>query len=278
MNTFYAVVVLYNIEITNSQTCLNIEKIKNHDINLIIVDNSTKKNNNKLLCEKKHWTYISMNGNAGLSKAYNRVLDSLINKSGVVIWFDDDSNLTQEYFDHLELAVEENPEFDIFVPIIQGQDGHFWSPNEYRFFKNKQLKTANQMIKNNRFNAINSCTAVRLNVYKKYRYDEKLFLDQVDHSFFEDQREKNRNFFKLNTIINHNFSTKNKMKSLDEVKKRYQIMIPDFLRFCSRKGNNAKYYLGFIKVIGWGIKESFRYRNPPLLLWYISEARKSNKN
>lgn len=81
-----------------------------------------------------------MNGNAGLSKAYNRALDYLKDEDGIVIWFDDDTNVTQEYFDALELNAKEFKDSDIFVPVIQGQDGKYWSPNEARFLRIDKLK------------------------------------------------------------------------------------------------------------------------------------------
>ena len=165
-----------------------------------------------------------------------------------MIWFDDDTNVTQEYFDTLEQNAKEFKDFDIFVPIIQGQDGKYWSPNEARFFKNKQIKTYEQYIPNEKINAINSCLAVRLDVYNSYRYDEALFLDQVDHNFFYDQRKLKRKVKILNVVIHHNFSTKSKMKNVDSLKTRYRIMIPDFLTYSSK---TKRYYLGLLKVAGW---------------------------
>ena len=73
-------------------------------------------------------------------------------------------------------------------------------------------------------------------------------------------------------VIQHNFSTREKKKSIEDVKKRYVIMIPDFLRFCSR---NKKYYLlGMIKVFGWGVRESIKYKNITFLVWCMRESMK----
>ncbi|MCC4502873.1 glycosyltransferase [Limosilactobacillus reuteri] len=267
----FAVVVLYNTSVSNSITCKNILKISNHHINTIIVDNSTQENNNRELCDEFDFTYISMHGNKGLSKAYNRVLNYLKGQDGIVIWFDDDTNISQEFFDHLCIAAVKHPEVDIFVPVIEGQDGKFWSPNKARFFKNKQLKRVSDEIKNEEFNAINSCTASRLVVFKNYRYDERLFLDQVDHSFCRDQRKLKRKFYKLPCIVHHNFSTRNKRVHLEELQKRYKIMIPDFLTYC----NVDIYYriLGYVKVIGWGIRGSIQCKNLVFLLWCINQTR-----
>ncbi|MBM9561370.1 glycosyltransferase [Limosilactobacillus fermentum] len=272
----YAVVVLYNTSITNSITCVNLSKISGHDITTIVIDNSTKDNNNKFLAVREGIEYISMHGNAGLPKAYNHVLDYLTGKEGIVIWFDDDTNVTQKFFDELVSKAELYPKVDIFTPIIEGQDGKFWSPNKARFFKNKQLTNVNDKIRDEEYNAINSCTASRLRVFKNYRYDERLFLDQVDHSFCRDQRELHRKFCKLNCIIHHNFSTKDIMPSLKDVQKRYSIMIPDFLTYCNTDSKHLR--LGYIKVIGWGVRESLKYKHIKFMSWFISQINVWKRN
>lgn len=265
----YAVIVLYNMKLTDSITYNNLMKIKNYTLHIIVVDNSTNVNSNKELCNNNQIIYISMHGNAGLSKAYNKVLDYLSGKEGIVIWFDDDTNVTQEYFDKLVASSKKYPEIDIFTPIIEGQDGKFWSPNKARFFKNKQLRSINEKISNSEYNAINSCTAARLRIFENYRYDERLFLDQVDHSFCRDQRKRKRKFLMLDCVIHHNFSTKNKLSSIKKLKKRYSLMIPDFLTYCDIDKFHLK--LGYIKVLGWGVREGIKYRNLQFLPWCINQ-------
>lgn len=273
---FFAIVVLYNTFVNDSITINNLKKIYSHSIDIIVVDNSTKDYNNEKETKANNWTYLSMNGNAGLSKAYNRALDYLKNEDGIVIWFDDDTNVTQEYFDELEQSVKEFKDYDIFVPVIQGQDGKYWSPNEARFFKNKQIKMCSQNIPNDKINAINSCMAVRLAVYNAYRYDERLFLDQVDHNFFYDQRKLKRKVKILNVVIHHNFSTKSRMKNIESLKTRYRIMIPDFLTYSSK--TRGKFYLGLIKVAGWGVREGIKYKNIGFFFWTLNEAGKWKGN
>lgn len=271
---YYAVVVIYNKKIEESLTCSLLKKIVGYDIQIIIVDNSTKTNENSSVCKKFGWIYLSEGKNLGLSKAYNLVLDYLKGKEGCVIWFDDDSHVTQKYFDELD-SVLKSTDADIIAPVIMAQNGKIYSPNEARFFKNKQLKRPDGHIKMCKFNAINSCTAVRLSVYSDYRYDERLFLDQVDHNFFRDQRRLKRSFYKMDTVIRHNFSLKNKMGSIDKLKARYRIMIPDFLIYCSK--NPWTLQLGKVKVLGWGIRESVKYKNWKFLVWCIKEANRALK-
>ena len=271
-NNIYAVIVLYNTSLTDSITCQNLLKIKNHKIHTIIVDNSVKKNNNDQLSNKLNFTYLSMHGNVGLSKAYNKVLDYLQGKDGLVIWFDDDTNVTQEYFDKLEEAVNQNSQVDVFVPIIMGQDKKFWSPNKARFFKNKQIKSINEKIDNSDFNAINSCTAVRLRDYKSYRYNEKLFLDHVDQNFFDEQRKLNRKFFVLKTVIHHNFSLKKKNISEKDLEKRYKLRISDFKTYCLIQ--NKSLFLCKTKILLWGLRETVNTRRMETINFFMKELGK----
>lgn len=264
---FYATVIIYNQSITNSLTCNNLEKITGHDITVIIADNSIADMGNRSLSNDKGWTYIPMGGNMGLSKAYNKVLDFLDGQDGIIVWLDDDTNVEQAYFDSLDVEAYKKPDVDIFAPVIMGQDGKIYSPNEARFFKNKQLKNSNDKIKMEKFNAINSCTGIRLSILKDYRYDERLFLDQVDHNFCEDQRMLKRKFHKLNVIIHHNFSLKNRKSTPQQCWKRYEIMIPDFLVFCSKK--KFRLPLGMIKVLGWGFRETINYKYPLFIIWCL---------
>lgn len=280
MNQIYAVVVIYNQNISESLTCSQLMEIRNHNIRIIIVDNSTEETSNENECRRRQWIYISMNGNAGLSKAYNKVLNFLdLEEDATIVWLDDDSNITQEYFDVLESNLNANKEYSIFVPVIQGQDGKYWSPNEYHFIKNRQLKSPEQRIKPTRFNAINSCTAVRTTVYRNYRYNENLFLDQIDHNFFEDQRNRMIKCKKMNVIIQHNFSTRSK-QNIISLKRRYKTMIPDFLTF--HRKSILRYYLAWIKIFGWGCRGFLSCRDISFIGWCVKQIyfyerkRKSN--
>lgn len=85
MINFFAVVVLYNTFVNDSITINNLKKIHSHSVDIIVVDNSTKDFNNEKETKANNWTYLSMNGNAGLSKAYNRALDYLKDEDGIFI-------------------------------------------------------------------------------------------------------------------------------------------------------------------------------------------------
>lgn len=271
--TFYALVVLYNISVSSAKTCEALMKIEGHDIRVLILDNSTKPFGNRELSQSLGWQYLDMRGNVGLSKAYNAALDYLKSRAneGIYILLDDDSNVTQEYFDELEADVNNYPDVDIFCPPIRAQDGKFYSPNAYGLIKSHQLKRVNDTVPQKRFNAINSCTAIRSYVFDEYRYDERLFLDQVDHKFFEDQRKACRKFMKMDTVIDHRFSLQ-EAKGISSIERRYSLLVPDFLTFSSR--NSFRMFLGYLKVMGWAIREYRHTGNRSIFGWFIKAVEK----
>ena len=97
-----AVIVIYNKELTQSITYQKIRAL-DYKIDILIVDNSEIKNFNQLECEKEGIRYICMHGNKGLSKAYNVAIENSL-QSEVVILFDDDTEVPEEYFSILNQA------------------------------------------------------------------------------------------------------------------------------------------------------------------------------
>ena len=88
---YVAIIVVYNKTIEGSITCESLKKISNINVEIVIVDNSETDFHNDDLCKRLGYTYISMNGNKGLSKAYNVAIDST--QSDIIVLFDDDTNV-----------------------------------------------------------------------------------------------------------------------------------------------------------------------------------------
>lgn len=69
-----AIVVIFNKTISQSITCQRI-KAMDRNIDVLVVDNSESSNSNEIVCKELGFRYLSMNGNKGLSKAYNAAVD-----------------------------------------------------------------------------------------------------------------------------------------------------------------------------------------------------------
>lgn len=250
--TITAAVVVYNKKISESITCRVIKKIDS-DIDILVIDNSDKKNDNAEYCKSNGIRYISMHGNKGLSKAYNVAVDNS-KGSDVIVLFDDDTEVTSEYFDKLKDALVKHPDIDIFAPIMRGQDGVIYSPNEFNFLRNHFITTPDQKISQYSFNAIASCLAIRMRVFEKYRFNEKLFVDQVDQYFFCEQRKLGRKFEKLDIEILQHFYQRGATLTPEAGWRRLRLRIFDIFRHARLMGGGKFTILAFVKCCGLGIQ------------------------
>lgn len=269
---FYTVIVLYNKKIDKSQAIQSLIKLKRQDIDIIVLDNS----NEKFISYNQKWgqeninAYYCMGGNIGLSKAYNYALKLLRNLDGndIIVWLDDDTPIPDKYFDVLEKKAK-NINFDVFAPIVYGQNGIIYSPNEIGVFKGKYIKSEEQYIPDNKFNAINSCLAVRIRAYKDYSYDESLFMDCVDTKLFDDFRAMKLKFCVLPISIYQNFFQRSEDKDENKYWARFRIRIRDTVVYS--RGSIQKRFIGIIRIMGWavvyGIKlKSFSFFGKCILL------------
>lgn len=246
------ILVIYNKKVENSLTYKCLLKIMNeHMLNLdiFIVDNSESDQYNASFSNRNSKiNYITMNGNKGLSVAYNTALEvikRLYSKNDIVILMDDDTNITYEYFKCLISSV--NIKNDIYAPIVIGQDNIIYSPNESHFLKNKLLKKRSQNPSQKKFNAISSCLAIKLKVFSNYSFDERLFLDEIDQKFCDDQRKSGKSFLKIDTTIKQNFHQRNSNINPSAYWIRFKIRIKDIFIYGCIKGRIYK-ILAFIKV------------------------------
>ena len=276
MSEYYAVVVLYNKKIQESITVLNLLQLQEDYLHIIDLDNSTNDYviNNKEYFPSNSLTYHSMGGNVGLSKAYNYALSLLKNKSedDIVIWFDDDTPVDCNYFSCLKNKVIDK-KYDVFAPVIYGQDGVIYSPNELGWLKGKYIKSPEQRIPQNKFNAINSCLAVRLKAYEGYVYDEGLFMDCVDTKLFDDFRKKGLKFCILPIKIYQNFFQRTDNRNVQKYWNRFRIRIKDTLYYSSLNGFKAK-VSGYIRILGWAVVYGVKLRSIKFSLMCISQILK----
>lgn len=248
-----AVVVVYNKKVEDSITCKNILNNCDNSLGMLIVDNSTADFGNKEYCANKGIEYISMDGNKGLSKAYNAAVNACMGKDAIVL-FDDDTEVTEEYFDKLDDALNTYPDVDVFAPIIYGQDGIIYSPNEYNFMRSNFIKSPTQNVSQEKFNAIASCLAIRMRVFNDYRFNEKLFVDQVDQNFFYDQRKRNVKFKKIDVEILQNFYQRSENLTPEAGWRRLKLRILDIMRQTRLIGGAKIRFLGFVKCCGLGVQ------------------------
>lgn len=206
----YCCIVIYNADILKSPSFLS---LKDKNIDIIVVDNSEISNDNEYKLKGfENICYIKQNKNLGLSKAYNVALNKIFSEvendqidNSVFCIFDDDTEVPSDYISKLKDVFISYSEYDIFVPVITDEIG-IMSPSLMVKGINQRLNDFKAYDENN-IVAINSCMAVKLSVFKSYRYDENMFMDYVDFNFIRDMKAMNRKIFIMEDYkIFQNFS------------------------------------------------------------------------
>lgn len=208
MQNLFGIIVIYNKNVNDSVTYECLKKQKN--LRIIVCDNSTTDYDNEKIVERDGGHYINMNGNAGLSKAYNKALDYIQYKNphmqGCIMLFDDDTFIPDDYFKKMLQAIK-NGRADIYLPIVQDEIGVLSPSIMKKYYCHRAWNGNVWKIKNNEICGINSGMAISLNIFKRYRYSEEIFLDYVDHNFLRDMRKYHRKIEIVRTYIQQTFSS-----------------------------------------------------------------------
>lgn len=261
MDNLYVVVVIYNIECDRSKTCAALLNWKD-PLNVIIVDNSTTSNRNKEICFQNSWRYLKMEGNVGLSKAYNKAVEYInLNDSGKDFWvsiFDQDTALSDDYFEVLINSIKNNPNTYIKVPLVRDDNGYL-SPNLINNYSVKRIENVVEITDTENITAINAGMTIYSRVFDKINYDEKLFLDYVDHNFVRNYKNNFDNGIEIiNTTLRQSFSD-DEHDNINRDINRFKIYLHDFKIFCSKDLKGRIYYVS--KVIFRALKLSNNYKN-----------------
>lgn len=238
---FQCIIVLYNVNFMDSITYQDIVKtqsFKEGTIHLYLVDNSTKDYGNHCSKSLDHVTYLPMYENAGLSKAYNRALDAMSDMNNKVITlFDDDTHVTNEYFNKIEEAYYKT-KAEVYLPIIYDQNKELLSPSVMKKYRCVRAKSINE-INDRNICGINTGMAIRSEVFINYRYNEDIFLDFVDHNFIRDMKEEEgAKIVIVDTLLTQNFSLIS--DDYESTIKRFKIAKKDINTFYAHRGLLSK--------------------------------------
>jgi GT2 family glycosyltransferase len=227
----YVLIVIYNKKCLDSVTCLCLKNIDN--INIILVDNSTQDYQNKFFALKNEWIYISMNGNMGLSKAYNKGISVIKDHpNAIVCLFDDDTQVDQNYFEALKAKLLITPKSKIFLPYVYDETG-LRSPCIIENFVAKKADNIT-MINSQNITAINSGMAIKMDVFTNYQYDENLFLDYIDHAFIRDMKFLKYKISIFDAILTHEMFFTSNTADITDIINRIKRFKKDFKRFCGK--------------------------------------------
>ena len=232
MGQIYALIVVYNKCLADSATINSLEASDN--VHFLVADNSTQDFGNKAFAEAHGYTYVDMGGNMGLSKAYNRVISMLDKTDDLICLFDDDTTVDKQYFGTLSAAAAAHPDIDLFAPVVMDQKG-ILSPCLISGVACRRIKSVSDL-PHQGVSVINSGLAIRLKVFKNYRYDEGQFLDYVDHAFIRDIAgyKRDRILIMEDVTLQQRFSGSETLSRA--AVERYRVFSSDFRYFCRKFG------------------------------------------
>ena len=240
---FRVVIVIYNCECEVSKCISSILGLNNQCVELLICDNSTiaetaKKNEQFCKLQKIH--YINMQGNAGLSKAYNRALIQISPDQWLVL-FDQDTIVNPTYFDKLEKSILFYPNTFIHVPVVKSKEVQI-SPCVIKGHVVTRMTVTHYGLHSN-ITAINTGMAIRASVFEKTgNYNEVIFLDYVDHYFIRNFNKLYHNMAVFNCTLKQEFSDHDHSDLKTDVA-RFIIYKKDFYLFCKDSISGHIYYL-----------------------------------
>ena len=254
----YVIIVIYNMNCNDSITLNYIDKIScRDDVDVVICDNSTNDHTlNQKYCNTKNYNYINMDGNKGLSKAYNAAIKSIPSDDAWIILFDQDTEISEDYFAKMVLSIKKFPSVLVHVPIVVDGEG-ILSPTKISHYSIKRVKDPH--INSSQLSAINSGMLINLKVFENIGlYEEKLFLEYIDHYFIRKYKEKNGEIIVVDTKLFQNFS-ENDHTNIESDLKRFSIYLSDFKIFCNTSFYGKLFY--YAKVLYRGLKLSLIYKD-----------------
>lgn len=227
-----AVIILYN---PDDDFISNINSYVNFIDKLYIVDNSSKKSlNNFDLLEEEKIEYIFNNENLGIAKSLNMVADLAI-KIGYnyLLTMDQDSKFLN---------------FEKYLNCLQNLDFHdiaIVSPNP-TYDKNKSTETCEYELVDK---TITSGSILNLSLFNKIgKFDENLFIDEVDFDYCLKARMLNYNILLFKNIhLAHSFGTviENKNNRVQYPPIRVYYITRNRLYMASKYSNFDKKYYGY---------------------------------
>lgn len=252
------IIVIYNKKIQQVQS-LPLLQAADEVKQIIICDNSDVQNNDyhaTSSCDKV--TYIPMGGNVGLSKAYNTAVARV--SSEFVLILDDDTKLPVDFFKKLVSNVKMN-EADVYVPLVRSEK-ILMSPCHKGRYRFTAFDSEDDI--RSPYSAINSGLLIRKTIFDSISYNNDLFLDMIDHAFFDNLRLRNVKSHVMSDIVlfqNYSRETDNEEKAC----KRFKI---------TKKDNRVYYNHSFvgkvfceIQLIFWKIKAMFKFNDFKVLFW-----------
>ena len=271
-------IVIYEKKLDECQTFLSINNLISLSsilLDIVIYDNSKSSDilapTFNTIYPNFNFHYIHNKNNPGLGVAYNEsaLIASSLNKK-FICFFDQDSEVPNNYFSDALDAINKNPSINLFSPIITSAKVVI-SPSSFYLGRSWVKKNMEIGLINTSFHSIiNSGSIIRLSeLIRLGGYEPALELDFSDHYFFYKFKQDNRQFFIMPIYLNHHLSTffdKEYIKVFNRFKIFYEAAF-----FFAR---NTKNKLAFFWAFTHALKLSLVFKRVSFIKYAISIFKK----
>ncbi|GHC21657.1 glycosyltransferase [Leuconostoc lactis] len=237
--------IIYNVTVDKSESLI---AIRNQiDSNQIYVfDNSSNEDisfENRNTSKVMGINYIKTD-NLGLGKTYNDAVKVVKKQYDFIVFFDQDTEIPNNFISVLSSKL--NSESQIIVPEVNADEKKI-SP----ISRKKRLFNFDKIPE---FSAINSGMCVSKKIFETIRFDEDLFLDYVDHDFFNKVSLNKITIETIPVVLLQNFSDNE--YNITKASKRFETYLNDSKIYSKIYGSSV-----YLSVFRHALKLSLRYRS-----------------
>jgi len=258
-------VVIYNESLSLSSTIKSLISNKTYlsSVKLLIWDNSSTKQDYS--CDIEQYVndieIVHTPENTPLAKVYNIVRESKLKNEEFCLLLDQDTIIPDNYFTSLFTAIEENPNINLFLPIIKSHN-HIVSPGDLFLFKGKYWEEEQfGLVEAKNRLAINSGMFIKSNYFKNNfkGYNKELKFYGVDSYFMLEYAKINKFFITIPVIIEHDSALLDNDEEIIKKAFRFNDLLDGWIII-----NKRNFYVNFlykIYIIYISLKWSLKYKN-----------------
>lgn len=209
MCSFTAVLVLYNLPLSDSECFLSLrealaQRANNDDFQLLIYDNSSEAGEPAPFPARLTYLHNPING--GVAAAYNTGLQrARENGCAWLLLLDQDTAITAAYFHELRESTTKVPEDVVAIVPRLAEESKTHSPQSLPRLSHHPLPESLEGLLPVKVSAFNSGAALRVSALK--RFPERYWLDFLDHAVFHELQAAGGKVWLLRARLQHRLST-----------------------------------------------------------------------
>jgi len=267
------VVILYEMPHGRSNTLkslMNNSNFNEYNLNIIIYDNSPKKQD--IDTDISNFTYVHNKLNGGLAQAYNYALSAISDQNSWLLLLDQDSQLPSNFISSLIETIHgiQDESIVAVAPHILCNN-NLISPCKVRFAGrlvsvSKQFRGASDL----ELMAVNSGMAVRASFMKQIGgFNQDFWLDYLDHWLCRTIYAEGKRIYVSTAIVNHDLSVSN----YNEVSvKRAQNILNAEVLFYKKYKSKSEQVAYFFRLMLRSIKQLVTLNNKKIAGYTLKAA------